>query len=454
MSRTAKPYLMMVGAAEAVITPPVGLRLLGPLERSTGANDELYARSVVLGDGTTTAALVFLDLIGLDLPLSSRISAEITKRTGISIVLINCTHTHSAPFTIPWSVEGRDEYDAEAQEWLDRLVATVAKTAAEAASHKQESTVRHGRAKAQVGMNRRMPTDKGIEMLPNPDAPVPPWVDVLVFEAVEGGRKVIVASHAAHPVIVHGASTLMSADYPGFTVEGVRKLAGHSTFAAFAQGCCGNINGEPLRGGIDAAREAGHELARSIVEACESATVIESPHIRVASEAVLLPLQELPTPAQCSQLVRDQEELLRATAADDFVKQWYARNNVLCSKQLCKMAEEDLQPEGIEFEINGLALGDEFCLVAMTDEVFCDYQLWADENSPFRHTMVWGYTNGCEVYIPTDSALALGGMEAASAPTVGYTSGLYYHNRLALRSGAEALIKRGMESVWARLQAP
>ena len=439
-----------VGTAEAVITPPVGLRLLGPLERSTGVHDDLLARSVVLDDGHTTVALVFLDLIGLDLALSHRISDEITNRTGIANVLINCTHTHSAPFTIPWSAEGREEYENEARGWLDQLVSSVAEIAVEAAGRKRESSVRVGRAEAQVGMNRRLPTEKGIEMQPNPDGPVIKWVDVLAFDAIGGGQKVVLATHAAHPVIVHGASTLISADYPGFAVEEVRRLLGGDVTAVFAQGCCGNINGEPLQGGIEAAREAGSDLARAIIEACENAQAIVSPRIGTCSEHITLPLQELPTADQCRHLVRDQEELLKA-APDDFVEQWYARNNVLCSQQLCLIVDRGKQPAGVRFEINGLTLGDDFCLVAMTDEVFCDFQLWTGAYSPFKHTMVWAYTNGCEMYIPTDSALALGGMEAASAPTPGYTSGLYYHNRLALRTGAEALVKKGIEKVMACL---
>lgn len=444
-------FILGVGTAETVITPPVGLRLLGPLERSTGVHDDLFARSIVLDDGHTTVVLVFLDLIGLDLPLSHRISDEITNRTGISNVLINCTHTHSAPFTIPWSVEGREEYENEAQGWLDQLVFSVAEIVVEAAVRKRQSSVRVGRAEIQVGINRRMPTQEGIVMQPNPEGAVIKWVDVLVFDALSGDQKVIVATHAAHPVIVHEASTLMSADYPGFAVEEVRRLLGGNVTAVFAQGCCGNINGKPLRGGIDAARAAGSNLAHAIVEACEKADTIASPRIDTSSECITLPLQELPTIDQCRQLIRVQEDLLKA-APDKFVEQWYARNNVLCSRQLCDIVEKGKPPEGVKFEINGLTLGDDFCLIAMSDEVFCEFQLWTGAYSPFKHTMVWAYTNGCEIYVPTDSALALGGMEAASAPTAGYTSGLYYHNRLAIKVGAEALIKKRIMEIMAHLR--
>ena len=208
MISTGKPGLR-VGAAEAIITPPVGLRLVGPLRRSTGVHDELYARSIVLSDGTTDAALVFLDLIGIDKPFSDAIRREISARTGIAHVLINCSHTHSAPFTIPWSVEGHEEYEEEAAPWRDELIATVAATVKDAAARRRDATAASGKARVQVGINRRFATADGIDMRPNPEGPVVSSVDVLCFDLDGGERKIILASHAAHPVIVHGASTLI-----------------------------------------------------------------------------------------------------------------------------------------------------------------------------------------------------------------------------------------------------
>jgi hypothetical protein len=42
-------------------------------------------------------------------------------------------------------------------------------------------------------------------MARNPNGAVPPWVDVLAVESIEGKPIAVLFSHAAHPVIVHGA---------------------------------------------------------------------------------------------------------------------------------------------------------------------------------------------------------------------------------------------------------
>ncbi len=104
-------------------------------------------------------------------------------------------------------------------------------------------------------------------MAPNPRGTVLPWVDVLAIEQTDGKLVAVLFCHAAHPVIVHAASTLISADYPGFAVKTLQKLHGREAVYLFAQGCGGNINAFPLQGGIDAAIAAGRDLGQAVSRA-------------------------------------------------------------------------------------------------------------------------------------------------------------------------------------------
>ena len=72
------------------------------------------------------------------------------------------------------------------------------------------------------------------------------------------------------------------------------------------------------------------------------------------------------------------------------------------------MIERGEKPES-RFDITAFMIGTEWCLITMPQEPFCEYELWVDENAPFDHTMVFGYTNGQMGYVPTDKALARGG---------------------------------------------
>jgi hypothetical protein len=111
--------------------------------------------------------------------------------------------------------------------------------------------------------------------------------------------------------------------------------------------------------------------------------------------------------------------------------------------------EADIQE--LRFEITTLKIG-QWCLTAMTHELFTDYQLWADNASPFKYNMTLAYTNGCESYIPTDADFALGGYEAASCPrSAGVPASMAavkYPHRLALKPGAEHHIKSALIEAW------
>ena len=94
----------MAGTAEMIITPPPGTPLLGPIQRSDGVHDDLYARALVLNDHRQRIAILCLDLVGMAFALADEIRGAIRERTGITVTLVNCSHNHSAPFTIPWTV--------------------------------------------------------------------------------------------------------------------------------------------------------------------------------------------------------------------------------------------------------------------------------------------------------------------------------------------------------------
>jgi hypothetical protein len=309
-----------------------------------------------------------------------------------------------------------------------------------------EVVLRVGRAPAQVGLNRRLPTPKGVVMEPNRQGATVPWVDVLRVDRCDGKPLAILFSHAAHPVIVHGASTLVSADYPGYAEAEVRRQFGDCT-AMFAQACGADINGEPLRGGFEAAQRAGEALGQAAAKAAAESRPLRTAPLRIASACFDLPLQDWPTVEDCRQaLDKEQANLaLLKTKGGGERSWWYSQDNVLCFRDLLEKATRGGRGT-LRFDVNLLAVGNEFCLLTMSHEVFAKYQLWADKTAPFRHTMVLAYTNGCESYVPTDSDFALGGYEATASPKP--SAALRYGHRQALKPGAERQIRQQIEALW------
>lgn len=219
---------LSAGAAETVVTPAAeGTFLIGPMKPSTGINDDLYARALVLADGLQRIAIVTLDYLGFDFAYTETLLAAASKASGIpaDCIMLNCSHTHSAPLTAPWG-PWKEHRGKPYHKMLPEKVAEVVRRAVEKL---QPAQLRYRREPTQIGFNRRLFNGEKIVMAPNPQGAVLPWVDVLSVERTDGKPIAVLFSHAAHPVIVHEASTLISADYPGFAVQTLKRSRGKDT---------------------------------------------------------------------------------------------------------------------------------------------------------------------------------------------------------------------------------
>jgi neutral ceramidase len=474
---TANPQLT-AGTAECNITPPVGAPLLGTIQRSSGVHDDLFARALVLSDGRQKAAVLCFDLIGMDFKLADEIRAAIIKKTGISFICLNCSHTHSSPFTIPWSVLGPRWVSSHGRTWRAELPFRTADLVAQADYSSEPVVLRSGRAAVQVGSNRRFPTEEGIVMKPNPAGALVPWVDVLSVDGLDGNPLAILFGHGAHPVIIHGASRLMSADFPGAATRKLKTHFGGKALPMFAQACGANVNADPLRGGFDASEEAGAALADAVVTAISLSNPVAPRHFDLKHTHTELPLQQLPTRKECEasldqartrvtstcgktwleddQLWDLQDQLGAAESQAKSAKKddvqpmegqpWWLVDNLLCLTDLMQKIEST-EDQNLRFEAQLLRIGDDWSLLSATHELFAEYQLWFDQNAPTKHSMMLAYTNACESYIPTDRDFALGGYEAASFPSLAGAAFKYRHRR-ALRPGTEQMVIEQIRSLW------
>jgi len=369
------PFL--AGAAETVITD---------VKDRPEVYEDLYARALVLGAGPQRLAIVTLDLGTVSVPFSNELMKAIHAATGVATesMLICPSQTHSAP-----GVDNR-HLTADSEAWLVQTVAELVKTAAD---RLQPATLRVGRAPAQIGYNRRLMKDGRIVMEPNPDGAIVPWVDVLAAYA-EGGRRIgVLFSHAAHPVIVHWSSEAIGPDFPGYAVKHLRSLLGDDGVFMFAQGCCGNINGYPLQGGSAACDVAGLSLAFSVTQALETATEVAPGELRSRDLTLSLP----------------------------------------------RRPDENGRQSHQPLAMRAVAIGAEVCLLATTGEKFAEYQLFADEASPFTHTFVFSHVNGISSYIATKADYDLGpagGYEAWDGPTRG--------GGMPLDPSVEQMVRDGM----------
>lgn len=418
----AEKNQLMAGAAETVVTPAaIGTFLIGPMKPSTGVNDDLYARALVISDSDKRIAIVTLDYLGFDFAYTRVLLDAASKASGIPAdhIMLNCSHTHSAPLTAPWG-PWKEHQDEPFHEMLPKKVAEVVRCACD---NLQPARLRCRREPTQIGFNRRLFNGEKIVMAPNPKGAVLPWVDVLAAEREDGKPIAVLFSHAAHPVIVHEASTLISADYPGFAVQTLKRSRDKETIYLFAQGCCGNINAFPLKGGIDAAAAAGRDLGDAVGRALDRMDAVDG-SIRVHSAAMELPLQAPPPPEICrEQMEKESRPDRRQRFAD-----------------LLSIAERG-KTQTMRMPIKMFAFGN-LCILGMAHEPFAEYHHFVNEICHFEHNMVFGYTNGLECYIGTKQDYDLGERGGYEASPRG--AAFMFESRLPLSGDCETLIKAGL----------
>ena len=412
-------YTLMAGAAETVITPA---------KDRPDVYDDLYARALVLADDAQQLAIVTMDFGSLQFAYNSVVLKAINEASGIpeENIVINTSHTHNAP-----GVDGRG-MDSASKKWLAGSLAELVKRAAD---NLQPATLCVGRQPVQIAYNRRLMKDDGhVTMAPNPKGAIVPWVDVMGAYGVGGERIAVLFSYAAHPVVVHWSSEEIGPDYPGYTVKHLRHLLDkggeQGGVFMFAQGCGGNINGFPLRGGFGAADAAGLSLAFATSRALAEAKTVTSAPLKVRSLNLFLPLR-VPSVDECKEWSAQRPDDGRIPA-------------------LLSLAESG-EPRFLPFPMRAFAVGDGLCFLSLPHEPFAEYQLFADETSPFAHTLVFAYTNGMESYVATKDALELGVRGGYEASPLGHAaSGMH---RFPPHPSAEQPIKEGISRLLDELKS-
>ena len=436
---------MKAGASKRDITVP-------ELLKNVNIHDPLFARVLVLDDGDKSVAIACLDM---DRKFFPEVNEKVAKELGIEFMLVNCSHTHS------WHGSWR----RGGPEWRERVGALIYEAVEEAQANMVPVSLHTGRTRVQIGHNRY-----GDAFTQS----VAPWVNVLEARGEDGKPVAVLFEHATHPVMTTGTE-MISADFPAYAIKRINEELGDEVMAIFAQGCCGNINsefvgawvewgeGDPFEG----TEKSGRELGDAVLVAMHKSTEIEADKFALGSKNVMLPCQ-LPS-------MELWEETIRRIKTDISRENWPNDAAMMKRMEVLKgFMEQGKRPE-VPIEINAVMLGSEWGLVTMSGEVFSEYELWVNAFAPFKHTMVFAYTNGFVSptdndygshvdteyigYVPTDRALAMGiktpivaetaCMEAGSFP--GFFHGVGVDGAYTCFSvGIEDIVKDGIASLWTK----
>jgi hypothetical protein len=141
-------------------------------------------------------------------------------------------------------------------------------------------------------MNRRLPSPTGYQNSPNPDGPVDHEVPVLQVVSPEGQARAVLFGYACHNTCL--GEFQYCGDYAGYAQEYLQENR-PGFVALFMNGCSGDQNPYPRRGGVvpgltalDLAKMHGRSLSNAVEVAMQVPKRVVGGRIRAAYEKVSL----------------------------------------------------------------------------------------------------------------------------------------------------------------------
>ncbi|HXW04547.1 MAG TPA: neutral/alkaline non-lysosomal ceramidase N-terminal domain-containing protein [Vicinamibacterales bacterium] len=356
--------------------------------QSTGVLDRIHHRVLAIEAGGTPLYLISSDLCLFSPELYDSVTGELRRETGIdpAHVLWSVTHTHAAPEVGPpglyRTLLGRSDH-----EWDREYTRLVTRTLLDAVQSLRErlepAQIAFGSGMALANINRRArDVDGQVSIGLNPEGPVDRQFNLIRLTRPDGGLIAVVANYAMHGTVMSGQNLSISGDGPGTVTAYLEEKLG--AVVLYVNGAAGNI--APIYSVYPNAK-AGH-LSQFRV---------------LLGDRILAALRAM-GPGSGDVRVRHAERIVETP-----------------------MRAELAWPEGLAAytRIEGRSLVrlpirfvriDDAVIWSAPVEMFCEIAMDVREQSPFAHTMFFGYTNGWFGYLPTARGFDEGGYEPRTSP--------------------------------------
>jgi hypothetical protein len=390
-----------VGIGKSDITPPLGTPLDGYyIERlASNVHDQLFARAMVLVDGSNTLILVITDIIDVAPYGFKKARTRIQEELNIpaSNIVISATHTHTAP--------------SFSRKYEEMLAVKIYDAVQIAFQNLQPAIIKSGNGKEEnVSFHRRfMMKDGTVKFNPgamNPDiirpmGPIDPDVGILYFETPNGKPIAVLVNFAIHLDTIVG--TEISADFPYFMGKVLKKVLGDELVVFFGFGTCGNVNHfnvkspETLKG-FERAERIGYALAASVIREFPALEKHNVDYLLNDSELLYLKIPEY---------TKEQVEAAKINSVKESDHE-SSTPEIREAMKILRIQERKGQP--IEAEVQTFGLGD-VGLIFLPGEIFVELGLEIKDRSPYKHTLILTLCNNSIGYIPNAEAFDYGAYE-------------------------------------------
>lgn len=402
------PGTLRVGVSRMDITPPLD-KEHPPM--NAFEHEKLYLRAIVVDNGQSRAALIGVDLGGVQDDVWADASKKLAAKlnTPVENIVISATHTHSDTPASETPGAGTARYGSA-------FLADVAlKAVTEAMSKLQPAQVGYATGEAYLNVNRDAinSTTHLWTQASNLNAPSDKTVAVVTFVKPSGEPIAAYVNYAMHPVNGYLAG-FASADFAGATSRYVERAFGDSMVTVFTQGASGNQNPRWIRTGTNVmasrsgTRITGYEMVREDIEAPvrNKAVPVKNADIQVARQlgeymqAVGVILGE--------EVIRVMSHIEFSTANPDI---WGSQSTLTCpGRKRVDSGREGMMGKyedgpNINVRLGALGIGD-IAITSANAEIYSEIGQRLKKESPMSKTMFVTLANGNagSGYIPDDAS--------------------------------------------------
>ncbi|MCC7413608.1 MAG: neutral/alkaline non-lysosomal ceramidase N-terminal domain-containing protein [Gammaproteobacteria bacterium] len=364
------------GAARVDITPAPEAALpmsgySGRIDGFKGIRDRLHVRAIVVDDGTTQAAIVGIELVGMSHAHWERMTARISRDTGIPVenILLCSVHTHAAPAIGTYNERAPPDVAARREAYVQKLEDSLVAVVQQAKAAVQPARIGYGTGQARVNMNRRARNGEGGWMLGhNPDGVSDKTVAVVRLDNLAGEPFAIFSNYGVHATVLGTQNYQISPDLPGATARHVEQHFGGKVVSPWTSGAAGDQ--DPIyRVGTDFRNVSalGQILGEEVVRVAEGIKTVARGRVQVAQTIVTCP----------------------------------GKRTVQMPARGKEYQFADADPVPIRLSL--LVVGD-IAFAGVSAEVLTNIGLRLKRESPLTRTMMVTHCNGSSGYIPDDAA--------------------------------------------------
>jgi hypothetical protein len=397
------------GAAKVKITPGVPIPMSGyggRTEPFKGVHDDLFARVIVIGDGTNKAVLISADVVGFSNSFWDAVTRQITSETGIKreYILLAAVHNHGGPVT---KVYGEDS-SVHVNEYVDVLRNKIVGATRNAVNAMVPVTIGAGKGECKMNINRRAPDGKGeIQLGQNPYAPCDHEAGVISIQDKSGNPLAIIMNWPCHGVVLGPDNYLITGDWPGAASRYIEEGSAGKIIAPVTVGASGDIN--PIYGphidfeknnsyayGKDA---IGEDLGLESLRISKEIQSEASGNISAVQRIIMLPAKE--------------------KESDNYLQPDSRKENTLMVR------------------LSAVKIGD-IVLTGVSGELFNQISVKMRSQSPYPNTFMITHCNGSSGYLVSDDAFPKAGSTGSGSK---YTPvGGYEVNSTRAKQGGEKVI--------------